>query len=72
VFAHPVAAAPNTKIVIGGLTIVLNEQSAFSTPDNGLHVNSVRITVHGLLQSSTTVIVGSAESDISNCYTPAL
>jgi hypothetical protein len=47
------------------LRVVLNEQTPFTTPDggHGLTVNSVHITVSGLLD----LVVSSATSDVHGC-----
>jgi hypothetical protein len=57
---------PNTKIQIGGVTIVLNEQVPFSTPDQGLTVNGLRISAVGL-GTALNAVVAPSESDIGNC-----
>jgi hypothetical protein len=57
----------NTTINVGAVKLVLNDQNTFTTPDSGLTVNAVHVTVNALGMSKTNVIVSSAESDISGC-----
>jgi hypothetical protein len=67
VIAHPTNVAPNTTVTVGVVSLVLNEQIPFTTPDKGLTVNAihVRVTAPGLAQ--TNIVVASSESDIGNC-----
>ncbi|MEA2137273.1 MAG: hypothetical protein QOG56_423 [Solirubrobacteraceae bacterium] len=66
VIAQPTNVAPNTKVTVGVVKLVLNEQIPFSTPDAGLTVNAVHETVNagGV---AANVIIASSESDIGNC-----
>jgi hypothetical protein len=66
VIAQPTAIAPNTTLSVAGVSLVLNQQLRFSSPDSGLTVNAVVVHAN-LLIGSLTVIVSSAESDIGNC-----
>lgn len=59
--------APNTAIVVGPVSLVLNEQIPFTTPDDGLTVNAIHARVTALGLAQTNVIVSSSESDIGNC-----
>jgi hypothetical protein len=59
--------APNTGITVGGVSLVLNEQIPFSTPDDGLTVNAVHIRVNVAGLALVNIVVASSESDIGNC-----
>ncbi|MGW7535974.1 choice-of-anchor P family protein [Amycolatopsis sp. NPDC054798] len=59
--------APNTTINLGAVSLVLNEQIPFTSPDNGLTVNAVHIRVDTLGLAKVNVIVASSESDIRDC-----
>ena len=52
---------------VGVVSLVLNEQIPFSTPDDGLTVNAVHLSVNVLGLATTNIVVASAESDIGNC-----
>jgi hypothetical protein len=67
VISQPTSIAPNTTINVGVVKLVLNEQIPFTTPDKGLTVNAVHITVNALGLAQTDVVVSSSESDIGNC-----
>ncbi|WP_084517176.1 vWA domain-containing protein [Microtetraspora niveoalba] len=67
VIAEPTNIQPNTKVDVGVVKLVLNEQTAFTTPDKGLTVNAVHVTVDALGLAKTNVVLASAESDIGNC-----
>ena len=67
VIAQPTSIAPNTTVNVGIVKLVLNEQIAFSTPDDGLTVNAVHIVVNVLGLVTANVVVASSESDIGNC-----
>ena len=67
VIAQPTAIAPNTTVNVGIVKLVLNEQNAFSTPDAGLTVNAIHVTVNVLGVFTANVVVASSESDIGNC-----
>jgi hypothetical protein len=67
VINQPTNIAPNTTVNVGVVKLVLNEQIPFSTPDKGLTVNAVHITVNTLGLAKTDVVVASSESDIGNC-----
>jgi hypothetical protein len=67
VIAQPTAIAPNTTVNVGVVKLVLNEQIPFSTPDDGLTVNAVHVTVNVLGVVTANVVVASSESDIGNC-----
>jgi hypothetical protein len=49
------------------VSLVLNEQLPFSTPDAGLTVNAVHVHVNVLGLASVNAVIASAESDIRNC-----
>ncbi len=59
--------APNTQLNVGVVSLVLNEQIPFSTPDEGLTVNAVHLSVNVLGLATTNIVVASSESDIGNC-----
>ncbi len=59
--------APNTAVTVGVISLVLNEQIPFTTPDDGLTVNAVHIKANALSLTKADVIVASSESDIQNC-----
>jgi hypothetical protein len=59
--------APNTGINVGVVSLVLNEQIPFSTPDDGLTVNAVHLKVNTLGVAKVDVVIASSESDIGNC-----
>jgi hypothetical protein len=65
--SKPTPIKPNTTLNVGVVKLVLNEQKAFSTPDKGLTVNAIHITVNALGVAKANVIISSAESDISGC-----
>lgn len=67
VIAQPTNIAPNTHVTVGVVTLVLNEQLPFSTPDAGLTVNAIHVNVNGVNLATTNVIIASSESDIANC-----
>lgn len=67
VIAQPTNIAPNTVVTVGVVRLVLNEQIPFSTPDDGLTVNAVHVTVNVIGGVTANVIVASSESDIGNC-----
>jgi hypothetical protein len=67
VISQPTTIAPNTAVNVGVVKLVLNEQTSFSTPDKGLTVNAVHITVDALGLAKTNVVLASSESDIGNC-----
>jgi hypothetical protein len=48
------------------VSLVLNEQIPFSTPDKGLTVNAIHVSVN-LSGVVADVIVASSKSDIGNC-----
>lgn len=67
IISKPTPVAPNTTINLGILKVVLNEQLPFSTPDKGLTVNAVHVTVNGAPLATANVVLASSESDIGNC-----
>ena len=67
VIAQPTSIPPNTTVNVGIVKLVLNEQIAFSTPDDGLTVNAVHLTVGVIGVVTANVVVASSESDIGNC-----
>ncbi len=66
VISKPTAVAPNTKISVAGITLVLNEQL---TSPGTLTVNAVHVEVNALGLSLVTanVVLASSTSDIENC-----
>lgn len=67
VIAQRTQVAPNTAITVGVVSLVLNEQIPFTSPDNGLTVNAVHIKTNVLGLAKADVIVASSESDIQSC-----
>lgn len=67
VIAEPTNVAPNTTVNVGVVKLVLNEQTPITTPDKGLTVNAVHVTVDALGLAKTNVVLASSESDIGNC-----
>jgi hypothetical protein len=67
VIAEPTHIAPNTTVNVGVVKLVLNEQTPITTPDKGLTVNAVHLTVNALGLAKTNVVLASSESDIGNC-----
>ena len=67
VIASPTNIAPNTGVNVGIVSLKLNEQIPFSTPDDGLTVNAVHVKVNVAGLAKVDVIVASSESDIGNC-----
>jgi hypothetical protein len=59
--------APNTTVTVGPVSLVLNEQIPFTTPDEGLTVNAVHLRVNVVGLARTNIIIASSESDIGNC-----
>jgi len=66
VISKPTAVAPNTKVSVLGVTLILNEQIA--TP-GVLTVNAVHVEINALGLSLVTanVVLASSTSDIENC-----
>jgi Ice-binding-like len=60
------SVAPNTHLTVEGVSLVLNEQIPFTTPDKGLTVNAIHVSVN-LSGVIADVIVASSKSDIGNC-----
>lgn len=67
VIAQPTAIQPSTTVNVGVVKLVVNEQTPITTPDKGLTVNAVHITVDALGLAETSVVLASSESDIGNC-----
>jgi hypothetical protein len=67
VIASPTTIAPNTALTVGALKVVLNQQIHFNTPDNGLTVNALSITLNDGTVAQVSLVVATAESDISGC-----
>jgi Ice-binding-like len=67
VIAQPSQIAPNTRITVGVVSLILNQQIPFSSPDKGLTVNAIHITVNTVGLAVVNVILASSESDITNC-----
>jgi hypothetical protein len=67
VIGHRTNVAPNTTVTVGAVSLVLNEQISFTTPDKGLTVNAIHAKVTALNLAQTNVVVASSESDIGNC-----
>jgi hypothetical protein len=65
--SKPTPIAPNTKISVAGVSLVLNEQVPITTPDAGLTVNAVHVSVNVLGLARVNAVIASAESDIGNC-----
>jgi uncharacterized repeat protein (TIGR01451 family) len=67
VISKPTLIAPNTPVVVGALTLILNQQIHFAGPDTGLTVNAVAIALNtgGLVNVYSTV--ASSTSDILDC-----
>jgi hypothetical protein len=68
VISKPTAVGPNTRVNLGvtGLSLVLNEQIPFTSPDKGLTVNAIHMTV-AVDGFSANLVIASSESDIRNC-----
>jgi hypothetical protein len=67
VIAQRTVVAPNTRVTVGAVSLVLNEQIPFNTPDKGLTVNAVHVTVNVPNVVTANIVVASSESDIGNC-----
>ncbi len=67
VINHPTPIAPNTTINVGVVKLVLNQQTPFSVPDQGLQVTALHATVNVLGLARVDVALASSESDIGNC-----
>jgi hypothetical protein len=67
VIAKPTTILPNTRVVVGPVTLILNQQIAFNGADTGLTVNAVAISVTtgGLVTAYGTI--ASSTSDILDC-----
>ena len=67
VIAKPTTILPNTRVVVGPVTLILNQQIAFNGADTGLTVNAVAISVTtgGLVTAFGTI--ASSTSDILDC-----
>jgi hypothetical protein len=70
VIAKPTAVAPNTTLLVGPLIVVLNQQRSFTTPDKGLTVNAVSISLAAAGLAQINLVAATAESDISGCRLP--
>lgn len=57
---------PNTRVTVGPISLVLNEQLG-SLDARDLTVNAVHIAVHAAGVAAADVIIGSAQSAVSNC-----
>ncbi len=66
VISKPTAVAPNTKISVAGVNLILNEQLA--SPGT-LTVNAVHVNINalGLNLVTANVVLASSTSDIHNC-----
>ncbi len=71
VIGQPTNVAPNTAVTVGGVKLMLNEQTPISRPTAGLSVIGVRVTVTAatLGLPSANAVVASAESALGNCPT---
>ena len=67
VIAQRTTVAPNTGVTVGVVSLVLNEQIPFTSPDKGLTVNAIHLSVNALGLAVVNVVVASSESDISHC-----
>jgi hypothetical protein len=67
VIAHRTVVGPNTTVTVGVVSLVLNEQIAFTIPDKGLTVNAIHATVNAAGLAQTNIVVASSESDIGDC-----
>ncbi|GAA4493800.1 Calx-beta domain-containing protein [Actinoallomurus oryzae] len=67
IIPEPTVIQPNTMVNVGVVKLVLNEQTPITTPDKGLTVNAVHVTVNALGLAKTNVVLASSESDIGNC-----
>jgi hypothetical protein len=67
VIAQRTQVAPNTAISVGVVSLILNEQIPFTSPDNGLTVNAIHLRVNTLGLAVVNVIIASSESDITHC-----
>jgi hypothetical protein len=65
--SKPTAIAPNTLLSVGAISLALNQQTPITTPDKGLTVNAVRLTVNALGLAQVSLVVASSESDIGGC-----
>jgi hypothetical protein len=52
---------------VGVVKLVLNQQTPFSVPDQGLQVTALHATVNVLGLARVDVALASSESDIGNC-----
>ena len=66
VIASPTQVAPNTKISVAGVSLILNQQTPVP---GGLTVNAVHVNVNALGLNAVTLdtVIASATSDIHNC-----
>lgn len=62
---HP--GSPNTGVTVGVVSLILNQQIPFTSPDNGLTVNAIHVNVNTFGLATVNVVIASSESDISNC-----
>jgi hypothetical protein len=69
VISVPTVVAPNTRLSVAGITLVLNEQIPITGAEKGLTVNAIHIVVNPLGANAVTanIVVASSESDIGNC-----
>ncbi len=67
VIASPTNIAPNTRVTVAGIGLVLNEQVPVTGPDAGLTVDAIHATVSGLGLVRANIVIASSESDIGGC-----
>jgi len=59
--------AQNTRVTVGVVSLVLNEQIPINGPDKGLTVNAIHVRVSAVGLASVDMILASSESDVGNC-----
>jgi hypothetical protein len=65
----PEQVAPNTKVVVGTVTLLLNKQTPFSIGgDTGLTVNAIAISVDGGAVATAYLTIANSTSDIIGCH----
>jgi hypothetical protein len=67
VIAKPTTVPANDTMHVGPVTLILNQQLPFSSPDHGLTVNAIHVLVGLPWLANLDLTVASSESDIANC-----
>ncbi len=69
IIATPTLIKPNTAVVVGNISLVLNQQMPLAGAGHGLTVNAIHLSLTGGLASllQADLVVSSATSEIEGC-----